>query len=235
MVLNTVAKKVVDELLSAVSEMKDRAVKFRPTLEQLETTLKSIEPVVNEIEEFNRRLGRPGEETENIINDMKSGKELVLQCSNDFQWWNCFCMKAHYQKELEALNKSICSFFQLDGNVQLNRNVLQLLVEFQEFRVEPPRVPRNDRIELSGVCTAPAPPEFTVGFGVPLNELKLKLLQEEGSVSVLTVTGSGGSGKTTLARMICWDERVKGINNEFPLFHFLLSSCLSNIATAIYC
>lgn len=54
----------------------------------------------------------------------------------------------------------------------------------------------------------PEKPEFTVGLDVPLKKLKLNVLSEGSSVIVLT--GLGGSGKTTLATVLCWDEQVLG-------------------------
>ncbi|KAJ1436511.1 Powdery mildew resistance protein, RPW8 domain [Sesbania bispinosa] len=209
MIVDAVLGHVVDELLTSVSEMKDKAVKFKPTLEQMEKTLKSIGPVVNQIEELNKRLDRSPEETDRLINHMRSGKELVLKCSK-VQWWNC-CYKANYQEELQALDEEIIRFFQIDMQGQNTRNGLEALVEIREFRAEfRNAVPRNERIELRGVCSPPEPPAFTVGLDVPLNELKERLLRDQVSVSVLTVTGSGGSGKSTLAKMFCKDDQVKG-------------------------
>ena len=55
----------------------------------------------------------------------------------------------------------------------------------------------------------PEKPEFTVGLDVPLSTLKMNVLSEGASVIVLT--GLGGSGKTTLATMLCRDEQVMGM------------------------
>lgn len=220
MVLDAVVGAVVGELLSAVLEMKDKAVKFRPTLERLESTLKSIEPLINQIENFNRQLDRPKEETESLIKQMKKGKDLVLECSK-VQWWKC-CYKANYQEELEALDESIHKFFQLDMQAHIRRDGAETLVEVREIHTEIKRlnfVTRNDRIELKGLCSPPEPPSFTVGFDVPMRELKVRLLQDQvGGTVVLNVTGSGGSGKTTLAKKLCWDDQVKGMN-EFSHSH----------------
>ncbi|XP_014506476.1 probable disease resistance protein At5g66900 [Vigna radiata var. radiata] len=62
----------------------------------------------------------------------------------------------------------------------------------------------------------PEKPEFTVGLDVPLKKLKLNVLSEGSSVIVLT--GLGGSGKTTLATVLCWDEQVLGKFKENILF-----------------
>jgi len=54
----------------------------------------------------------------------------------------------------------------------------------------------------------PEKPEFTVGLDEALKKLKMNVLSE--GVSVMVLTGVGGSGKTTLATMLCWDEQVIG-------------------------
>ncbi|XP_061363421.1 probable disease resistance protein At5g66900 [Gastrolobium bilobum] len=205
MLLDAVVGALVGELLSTVLEMKDKAVKFTPTLQKLQSTLEAIGPTVKEREDLYRKLNRPEKETSTLIDQMKSGKDLVLKCS-EVQWWNC-CYKADYQEELEELNASIFSFFNLNLQIQIARDGAEVLVEVREIRTEIRNiVPRN---EIRGVCSPPKPPEFTVGLDVPMNELKLKLLQDQISVSVLTVTGSGGLGKTTLAKTLCWDDQVK--------------------------
>ncbi|KAJ1394317.1 P-loop containing nucleoside triphosphate hydrolase [Sesbania bispinosa] len=78
-------------------------------------------------------------------------------------------------------------------------------VEIREFHAEFRNVVlRNERIELRSVCSPPEPPVFTVGLDVSLNELNERLLRDPVSVSVLTVTGSGGSRKSTLVKC-CFD------------------------------
>ncbi|RDX84551.1 putative disease resistance protein, partial [Mucuna pruriens] len=62
----------------------------------------------------------------------------------------------------------------------------------------------------------PEKPKFTVGLDVPLSKLKMEVLNE--AVSIIVLTGLGGSGKTTLATMLCWDEQVVGKFKESILF-----------------
>ncbi|CAI8609216.1 unnamed protein product [Vicia faba] len=221
MVLDAVIGKVVDELLSSVVEMKNKALKFKSTLERLEKTLESLAPLMNQIDELNKKLDRPAKETERLIQHMKDGKELVLKCCDEdrFQWWNCCYKKAEYQEQLEELDGEIRRFFELDLRAQDARNGLETLLEIKEFRAEFRSVGlRNERIELRGVCLPPQPPGFIVGLDGPLNELKMRLLKDDVSVSVVTVTGSGGSGKSTLVKRFCWDEQVKGKFKENIFF-----------------
>ena len=227
MVLDAVIGKLVDELMSSVVDMKNKALKFEPTLQRLEATLQSLAPLINQIDELKKKLDRSPNETKSIIKQMKDGKELVLKCSNDdkIQWWNCCYKKAQYQEELEALDENIKRFFGLDMIAQNAVTGLETLVEIREVRAEiRSGLVRNERIELENVCRPPEPPDFIVGSDDNFNKLKKIFFREdELSVSVVTVTGSGGSGKSTLAKRFCWDEKVKGtmilLLNFFLSFH----------------
>ncbi|KAK7263083.1 hypothetical protein RJT34_30667 [Clitoria ternatea] len=230
MVLDAVVGAVVGELLSAVLEMKEKAVKFRPTLEKLEETLKSLDKLVKQIDELNKKLDRPAEETKKLIDGMKRGRELVLKC-NKVQWWNC-CHKADYQGELQELDEFIVRFFNLDMQAQINRNGLETLVVVREIRAE---LTGNRRVELRGVCSPPQPPAFTVALDLPLMDLKIKLLREQVTVSLLTVTGTAGSGKSTLAKKFCWDEQVQDKFKENIFFvTFAKTPKLNTIVQRLY-
>ncbi|XP_060191680.1 probable disease resistance protein At5g66900 [Lycium barbarum] len=60
---------------------------------------------------------------------------------------------------------------------------------------------------FSGWADVPQIPHSVVGFEVPLQELKLKLLDEKDQVVVLSAPA--GCGKTTLAAMVCQEEDIK--------------------------
>ncbi|XP_004288073.1 PREDICTED: probable disease resistance protein At5g66900 [Fragaria vesca subsp. vesca] len=53
----------------------------------------------------------------------------------------------------------------------------------------------------------PKPPPFTVGFESQVDELKKKLLED--GVTMALITGHPGAGKTTMAKSVCQDEKVK--------------------------
>lgn len=78
-------------------------------------------------------------------------------------------------------------------------------------------------VATMGLCGVPEEP-YCVGMDEPLNKLKIKLLKD--GVSVLVLTGLPGSGKTTLAKKLCWDPQIKGnftASNSMPLlFSFTL-------------
>ena len=229
MIIDSVVGAAIEGLLDTVLEIKDKAVKFRPTLERLETTLKTLKPLINQIQGFDKQLDRPKEETERLIKQMEKGKKLVVKCSK-VQWWDCW-HKANYQEELEELYNSICDFFKLELQAINSRDVKETLVVVRDIQVEIRRqnnnnmVARNDRVELRALCSPPQPPTFTVGLDVHLKQLKLKLLENQVDPLVLTVTGSGGSGKSTLAKKLCWDDEVRGIlMNSHPTLILMMRS-----------
>ncbi|KAK7263082.1 hypothetical protein RJT34_30666 [Clitoria ternatea] len=212
---------LVGELLRAVLEMKDKALKFRDTLVQLEKTLNKLDEFVKNVEELKKKLDRPNKEIKGLIDEMKRGKKLVRNC-NKVQWWNCFC-KANYQEKLQALDDNIIRFFNLDlqGHIyvagletQVTVNQIQetvigthVIVSEIDRRLEQMELMRFD---LRGACSPPRPPAFTFGMNTLFTELKHKLMLDQMSVSVFTVTGLGGSGKSTLAKMISWDDHIRG-------------------------
>ncbi|CAJ1942721.1 unnamed protein product [Sphenostylis stenocarpa] len=207
MVLDAVLGKVLDDLLNEIVKMKDRAVEFRSTLEKLQSTIETVDPLARQIDGLNKRLDKPPKETKKLIDQLAKGKELVKECSK-VAWWN-FCYKANSQEKLQALIDSISEYFRLDMQGNINVNVLVNQVMLSEIHATITRnVPR--RSELKGLCSPPEPPAFTVGLDVHLRELKFKLLKNHHVGSVLTVTGTGGSGKSALAKMFCSDEEVKG-------------------------
>lgn len=209
MIMDAVLGLLLDELLKEVVNVKDRAVKFRATLITLESTLNKVGRLAKQIDGLNNQLNKPAEEMKELKDKLAKGKKLVMECS-EIQWWNC-CYKANYQEELEALYESIRLYFNLDMQGLILTNELQnqvILTEIHATVME--SGPR--RTELKGVCSPPAPPAFTVGLDVHLREMKVKLLNNHHHAgSVLTVTGTPGSGKSTLVKKFCCDEEVKGM------------------------
>ncbi|XP_016553925.1 probable disease resistance protein At5g66900 [Capsicum annuum] len=58
-----------------------------------------------------------------------------------------------------------------------------------------------------GWSDVPPIPDFVVGFQVPRQDLKLKLLQEKDQVLVLSAPP--GCGKSTLAAVVCQEDDIK--------------------------
>ncbi|KAK7331128.1 hypothetical protein VNO77_25342 [Canavalia gladiata] len=233
MVVDALVGELVSQLLSEIMDKKDRAIKFKPTLERLASTLQSLEPFVKQIDGLNKKLDRKPEETQKVVDQMKEGKKLVVKCSK-VQWWNCW-YKANYQEELDTLYESICTFFKLDLQGQIARNGLEALIIVNDLRDKMDRVIGLRKTELRVVCSPSQPPAFTVGLDVPLRDLKLRLLREQLSVSVLTITGTGGSGKSTLAKKFCSDQEVKDKFKENIFFlPFAKTPKLSTLVSRLF-
>ncbi|KAL9326988.1 hypothetical protein ACSQ67_007633 [Phaseolus vulgaris] len=69
---------------------------------------------------------------------------------------------------------------------------------------------------INGPFGVPEKPEFSVGLDAALSKVKMELLN--GPKSIFVLTGFGGSGKTTLATLLCWDEQIKSKFRENIFF-----------------
>ncbi|KAA8547231.1 hypothetical protein F0562_003905 [Nyssa sinensis] len=202
------------ELLKAVLDVKDRAVKFKSILSDLAFKLEAIEPVFQEIEKLDRVLDRPVEETNSFIHRLKDAKELVLKCSK-IKWWN-YCKKPYYAKKLIDLENSLLKFFQIEVQALLSRDSRKILVVVNDIDEKLDRIGSNlgyggQNSDLSicvGPCGVPGVPDFIIGMDAPLKELKMQLLKD--GVSVVVLSAPGGCGKTTLAKMLCHDDEIIG-------------------------
>lgn len=65
----------------------------------------------------------------------------------------------------------------------------------------------------------PAVPDFVVGLDVQLQELKSMLLRD--GVQIVVLSAPGGCGKTTLAKLLCNDDGIKGISESIVQDFFL--------------
>ena len=108
-----------------------------------------------------------------------------------------------------ALEKSFIKFFQIEAAAMSFRDNMNVLVVVKSMDS------KLDRMETMGVvggfggfCDVPSVRDFVVGFDEPLRELKLKIL--EGQEQVVVISAPGGCGKTTLAKMVCHDPQIKG-------------------------
>ncbi|KAA8547229.1 hypothetical protein F0562_003907 [Nyssa sinensis] len=202
------------ELLKAVLDVKDRAVKFKSILSDLAIKLEAIQPVFQEIEKLDRVLDRPVEETNSFIYRLRDAKELVLKCSK-IKWWNYF-KKPYYAKKLIDLENSLLKFFQMEVQALLSRDSRKILVVVNDIDEKLDRIgsslgyggQNSDLSICVGPCGVPGVPDFIIGMDAPLKELKMQLLKD--GVSVVVLSAPGGCGKTTLAKMLCHDNEIIG-------------------------
>ncbi|KAJ0097588.1 hypothetical protein Patl1_28766 [Pistacia atlantica] len=197
-------------LVQAVVEASFKAWMFKSLLKQLKSTLESVTPIIKEIEKLNRDLDRPRHETDKFIRELKQGEQLVSKCSTI----RPYCPKRiFYAYKLRKLAASIARF-QADMVLQEARDTKETLMKVNEIYsiFKRPDGKGNASgfkpFKIIGACSVPDPPEITPGLGVQLEELKMDLLKK--GMQAIVVSAPGGSGKTTLVKKLCKDDKVKG-------------------------
>ncbi|XP_031275561.1 probable disease resistance protein At5g66890 [Pistacia vera] len=184
-------------LVQAVVEASFKAWMFKSLLKQLKSTLESVTPIIKEIEKLNRDLDRPRHETGKFIRKLEQGEQLVPQMLNS-----------------KKLDTSIASFFQVDMVAQHLRDTKETLVKVNEMHSIFKRPDGKENasgfkpFKIIGACSVPDPPQIAPGLDVQLEELKMDLLKK--GMQVIVLSAPGGSGKTTLVKKLCKDDKVKG-------------------------
>ncbi|XP_062010050.1 probable disease resistance protein At5g66900 [Rosa rugosa] len=200
---------VLDKAFEAVYVgVQDLIVKnfiFKSLFNDVRSRLDDLAPLIKEMAQYNQKMGRPEKELEALKGVMEKGQELVNKCSTITRW-SPF-KKYKYARKLLQWQESLktpleklkvqesMQIMKIDGTVDdIHRMML---------KQQPAESSSSTRLEL------PPLPRLIVGLDGPLNDLKKKLLADDG-VSRLVLTAPGGCGKTTLATMFCQDEEVKG-------------------------
>ncbi|KAK4267725.1 hypothetical protein QN277_024467 [Acacia crassicarpa] len=122
------------ELQNEICRVKENFEMFKPKLEELEETLTILYPVIEEIEELNRRLNRPNHGRETIIlrRLLEDGTKLVSKCSK-IPRWN-FLKQGRYREKLVELDNKILRFHNLYLQAHMGRDQKQTLLFVQETR-----------------------------------------------------------------------------------------------------
>ncbi|CAN4079615.1 unnamed protein product [Withania somnifera] len=225
---------VFDILLKAVLDVGINIATFRSKFLSLKETLLDIGPVFADIEKLNKVLYGRDEEIEMFKKKLMEGEELVRKCSKT-KCYDAL-KKWTYSRKLTKLESSLVKFCQIHGLIQVCRDNKMILVKVTENYKKLDEIhsmmrnvsltgssigftnsigssgwvsgsSRGSSNGFSGWSDVPQVPHSVVGFQVPLQELKLKLLKEKDHVLVLSAPG--GCGKTTLAAMVCQDDDVK--------------------------
>ncbi|XP_059623799.1 probable disease resistance protein At5g66900 [Cornus florida] len=202
------------ELLKAVVDVKDKAITFKSNLDRLESRLNSLEPIVREIGKLDRELDISPEETKMFTDRLKEAAKLVRKCSQT----KClkFFKRPSYSKKLLEFEDLLVKFFQTDVQAMQTRDSRKTLAKVNEIDGKLDRIWSGvrkgrqvcDSNVLVGSCGALRVSDFIIGLDAPLQELKMKLLQD--GVQVVVLSAAGGCGKTTLAKMLCYDVEIKG-------------------------
>ncbi|XP_057723165.1 probable disease resistance protein At5g66900 [Arachis stenosperma] len=200
------------ELESIIEEVKT-AQRCKQTRRILKSTLKGSKPLVYEIKQYNNDLDQPRDEIKALINENGAAQDSESPCCNCFSscslWFGKYFFHIPFYRirSVRSERNSYCDAKEMLSNV---RDVLELLSRQNiEKRLSGGSIKRRP-------CGFPEKPGFTVGLDEPLRRLKVEVLME--GVSVIVLTGLGGSGKTTLATMLCFDEQVKDKFDENILF-----------------
>ncbi|CAI9771606.1 unnamed protein product [Fraxinus pennsylvanica] len=211
---------VFDRLMRAVSDVSSEVASFRSELNHLKSTLILIKPFIEDIEELNRVLNCRQEGAETLNNRFEQGEMLLHKCLK-INRWNLF-QKYSYAKKLAKFQGSLLWFFQINVQAELSRDgkSISMGVKVLEEKMdEIISIRDNDRSVnsngFSGWCGVPGVPDFVVGLDVQLQELKAMLLKD--GVPIVVLSAPGGCGKTTLSKLLCNDDEIKGIygNNIF--------------------
>ena len=206
-------------LRETVKDVVSEARQFEPILKRLESTLDRLATTVTDIEQLNQLLNRPVEETRSLIEEMTRGRDLVQECLQ-IPRWNLY-LRFKYSSKLTKLEEDIVRFCQVELQLYGARNGLEIrrIVSDMSQRMDSIRSAETPKVSFA----VREPPDFTVGFDMPMKELKTLLLKEE--VTLLLLTAPGGCGKTTLVQMLCQDKEIKRIPISLTLTLFL---CLCN-------
>ncbi|XP_050291610.1 probable disease resistance protein At5g66900 [Quercus robur] len=203
---------VLTSLRETVKDVVRNARQFKRILKRLDSTLDLLAQAVEDIERSNQQRGRAVENTQSLIEEMTKGRELVCN-SLQIPWWNLVLI-VKYSSKLSKLEEDILRFCQVDLQLYGARTVLETREIVSGIRESMDSTRSMETTRVS--CAVREPPDFTVGFDMPMKELKTLLLKEE--VQLLLLTAPGGRGKTTLVQMLCQDDQIRGTYKENILF-----------------
>ncbi|XP_016469732.1 putative disease resistance protein At5g66900 [Nicotiana tabacum] len=228
---------VFDMLLKAVIDVGIKIATFRSKFQSLNNTLNEIKPVFDDIERLNKALDGRDYEIEMFKKQLLAGEELVRKCSKTkcydaLKKWNYsrkltklenslvrFCQVhgfiqvcrdskiilvnvIEHGKKLDQISSMLRAISLRNGSSIgfTNSNGSSGWMNGNSFG-------STNGNGFSGWSDEPQVSDAVVGFDLPLQELKVKLLEEKEQVVVLSAPA--GCGKTTLAAMVCREHDIK--------------------------
>nr|XP_011464508.1 PREDICTED: probable disease resistance protein At5g66900 isoform X1 [Fragaria vesca subsp. vesca] len=213
--------KIFDELYVVFKDLIKKNIRFKGKLKGIEEKLEALKPVIGDMVQRNEVLDHSRKELEGLTKVMESGIKLFVKCSKFRVWW--VFKKYKYDNKLTEWENSLGSELHM-LNVYTGRDVKAIAIDVKEnaaLQKETGVTLKNIEEKLDQFLIQKQPgkpkawmstevpelPRFTVGLDTHLKELKMKLFKDGGSK--LVVTAPGGSGKTTLAKMLYHDQEVK--------------------------
>ncbi|KAD4179570.1 hypothetical protein E3N88_28161 [Mikania micrantha] len=193
----------VSKLSSLIMKEINKSRHFKSQLKQMQETVDSMRPLAEQLDKLNQELDRPKEETEGFINLLDQADELVQICAEIK--WNIWKRSTHASK-LEKMNKSLRDFVQVNLQLQNARTGAETLVEVKSLKKESQK--GSSRGGSSGV---PLQKGVVIGFDDRVKDLKVKLIKDcpKDDCSIVVVSGTGGSGKTTFVKLFCNDPDIR--------------------------
>ncbi|GJW91445.1 probable disease resistance protein [Tanacetum coccineum] len=220
----TAVIEVILELLKVVLSVSLKTAKFRTLLKRLEKTLRTIQPILYGSGRLSKVLARPENEIKMFIFYVDNGRSLVTKCTT-IKCWNVYKKIVHASR-LIRLDHELWRFFEseLVGNVSPSMRTLMEINALGDKMDQLLSIVTERAGGFSSSCSVPGLPDVVVGLDYHLQELKRRLLKNDNQV--LTISAPGGCGKTTLIKLLCHDNDVKGIFGE-NIFYVTVSRTTS--------
>jgi len=132
-ILEITLGEVARNLLEAVRETKERAIRFKPLLVDLESTVKILIPKITRIEQLSQELGEsPKDEIRKLKRLLDDAKQLVSKCS-EIACWD-FCRRDRYSKKLHRLQAALRWLIDVELPVGQSEDLMRILVEVERIR-----------------------------------------------------------------------------------------------------
>ena len=192
----------------------EKTLLFKSMLIKIRRKVHAMEPLIEQLKNSNMALDLPSSETDSFIVILKVGKKLVDDCTN-YSKWQYIYKRPRFTSKLQKLDEDLGQLLQILSiqtakNVAETRNLVTEILDKIGSTTQISNDVVNKQIEIKGCCQALEPPAFTVGLDKPLEELKTRLLKVDNSTVPIVVTAPPGCGKTTLAKKLCKDDKIKG-------------------------
>ncbi|KAG5061151.1 hypothetical protein AAZX31_01G170200 [Glycine max] len=207
------------ELLKGALEIIRSGYEFRPTLERSRETFDSLSSRVQKIKQLNRNLDSSTEEIDKLEALVRDGKELIDKYSK-VTWWRFLCFPC-YQCKLKASEDALTRHTTTIEPVHIRLGMMEIQ---SGIKIILQTLLMSGKENIGGAIEEPE----CIGMEQHLNKLKIELLKD--GMSVLVLTGLPGSGKTTLAKKICWDTDIKG---KFGVNIFVTVSKTPNLKSIV--
>lgn len=199
---------VMGEMAKYALETIKKGLKFNSTLEENVETLNSLTPIVEEMQRYNKVLDRPVAEIKRLEKHLTEGQEVVRKSKKKKLDRLGFLSFPGFQTKLKKKDEGLQRHFSVNVQAENKRDLMEVLLSVRkvlEILMSGESLGNN---QIRGLKGAPEEPDCIMGMDESLNKLKSELLKDGVSVNVLT--GLGGSGKSSLAKKLCWDPQIKG-------------------------